>query len=151
MTSGTSDVIEREVHIAARPEVVFSFFTDPAKMVRWKGLNAMLDPRPGGTYLVTVTEQYIARGEYVEVTPYSRIVFTWGWENSPLPPGSTTVEVAFIPEGEGTIVRLRHTGLAGEAVLEHDNGWQHYLSRLVIAAEGRDAGTDAHAAGHSMT
>ena len=28
-------VVEREVRIAARPETVFEFFTDPEKMVLW--------------------------------------------------------------------------------------------------------------------
>ena len=34
------DVVEREVRIAARPEIVFGFFTDPATMIRWKGTDA---------------------------------------------------------------------------------------------------------------
>ncbi|MPZ50428.1 MAG: hypothetical protein GEU75_14200 [Dehalococcoidia bacterium] len=142
-----SDTIEREVRVAARPEVVFEFFTDPVKMMRWKGTGAMLDPRPGGIYRVVVTAHDIAKGEYVEIVPYSRIVFTWGWENSPIPPGSTTVEVSFVPDGEGTLIRLRHSGLASEAVMEHDRGWDHFLSRLVIAAAGGDPGPDPLAAG----
>jgi uncharacterized protein YndB with AHSA1/START domain len=145
-----SDVIEREVRIAARPEVVFAFFTDPAKPMRWKGIDVALDPRPGGTYRAAINAQAIVRGEYVEVTPYTRVVFTWGWENSPIPPGSTTVEVSFTPDGDGTLVRLRHTGLAGEAILEHTQGWDHYLPRLAAAAEGRDPGPDPHAQGQPM-
>ena len=41
---------ETQVRIEARPETVFAFFTDPAKMVQWKGVDALLDPRPGGLY-----------------------------------------------------------------------------------------------------
>lgn len=136
------DVVERIVRIAARPETVFAFFTDPAKMIQWKGVQAALDPRPGGVYHVTVTERDIAIGEYVEVTPYTRIVFTWGWQNSPIPPGSTTVEVDLTEDGDGTILRLRHHGLDGEAAHQHAEGWEHFLPRLVEAAEGRDPGTD---------
>jgi len=44
-------------------------------MVRWKGATAELDPRPGGIYWVTITDKNIARGEYVEVVPNSRVVF----------------------------------------------------------------------------
>ncbi len=39
-------VVQREIRVGARPETVFEFFTDPAKMVRWMGLTAALDPRP---------------------------------------------------------------------------------------------------------
>ena len=52
MTQQQSDVLERELHIAARPEIVFAFFTDPAKMIRWMGKQATLDPRPGGICLI---------------------------------------------------------------------------------------------------
>ena len=31
---GATDAVEREVRIAARPETVFPFFTDPEKMMR---------------------------------------------------------------------------------------------------------------------
>jgi uncharacterized protein YndB with AHSA1/START domain len=136
------DVVERTVHIAAKPETVFPFFTDPVKMIQWKGMDASLDARPGGIYRVNVTGRDIAVGEYVEITPYTRVVFTWGWENSPIAPGSTTVEVDLIPEGDGTLVRLRHRGLVGAAAGEHAAGWEHFLPRLVEIAEGRDPGPD---------
>ena len=144
MASRDSDVVEREIRIAARPDSVFSFFTDPAKMMRWKGLSAQLDPRPGGIYRVDVTGRNIARGQYVEVVPYRRVVFTWGWEEegSPVPPGSSTVEVTLIPDGDGTIVRLRHSGLPVQERGSHAHGWEHYLGRLTITAAGGDPGPD---------
>jgi uncharacterized protein YndB with AHSA1/START domain len=139
----TNDVV-REVRIAARPETIFPFFTDPEKMVLWKGVQATLDPRPGGIYRVDVTGRDIARGEYLEVVPYSRVVFTWGWEGAghPVPPGASTVEVSLIPDGDGTLVRLRHSGLTPEQGAQHVEGWEHYLARLVIAAAGGDPGKD---------
>ena len=143
-TSGQSGAIEREVRIDAHPETIFPFFTDPAKMVRWKGVLATLDPRPGGIYRVDVTGRDVARGEYVEVVPYSRVVFTWGWEEegNTLPPGSSTVEISLTPDGDGTIVRLRHLGLTVDQGNAHAEGWVHYLQRLVIVAEGREPGPD---------
>ena len=136
------DVYEKEVRIDALPETVFEFFTDPVKMIRWKGTDASLDPRPGGTYRVNVTGRETAIGKYVEIVPYSRIVFTWGWESGPITPGSTTVEVTLTPDGDGTILKLRHLGLMGEAVQSHAMGWDHFLPRLVIVAAGGDAGVD---------
>jgi len=140
---GQSDVV-REVRVAAKPETIFPFFTDPAKMVLWKGIQATLDPRPGGIYRVNVTGRDIARGEYVEIVPYSRVVFTWGWEGEgqPVPPGASTVEISLIPDGNGTLVRLRHSGLSQEVAAQHVEGWEHYLPRLAIAAAGGDAGPD---------
>jgi uncharacterized protein YndB with AHSA1/START domain len=140
--SADVDYVEKEVRIAARPEVVYEFFTDPVKMIRWKGVDAMLDPRPGGTYRVNVTGKEVALGEYVELVPHSRIVLTWGWEGSPIAPGSTRVEITLTPDGDGTLLRLRHSGLAGEAALQHAEGWDHFLPRLAMAAAGEDPGPD---------
>lgn len=139
---GPQDAVEREVRINARPEVVFAYFTDPVKMLEWKGTEAYLDPRPGGIFRVNVTGREIARGEFLEVIPYSRIVFTWGWEEGPITPGSTTVEVLLTPDGDGTLLRLRHLGLDPEGQLSHVMGWEHYLPRLALAASGQDTGVD---------
>ena len=139
-----TDAVEKEVRIAARPETIFPFFTDPEQMVRWKGTSATLHPTPGGTYRVSVTGHDVVKGKYVEVTPYSRVVFTWGWEGDgqAVPPGSSTVEITLQPDGDETIVRLRHYGLPAGERPQHLEGWVHYLDRLSQVAEGRDPGTD---------
>ena len=144
MESHEGEAVEKEVRIAAPPETVFSFLTDPSKMTRWTGRSAFLDPRPGGIYRVDINGRDIARGQYVEVVPYSWVVFTWGWEgeDSPVPPGSSTVEVTLIPDGPGTIVRLRHTELPPDQRDAHSSGWDHYMPRLRIAAGGGDPGPD---------
>ena len=133
--------IEREIRIAARPETVFAFFTDPDKMKRWKGMSATLDPQPGGIFRIDINGQDVARGQYLEVVPYNRLVVTWGWEGQEqLPPGSSTVEISLASEGDETILRLRHLGLPAEAGNEQAKGWDHYLPRLIMAAEGQDRG-----------
>ncbi len=143
-TQPDSDAVEKEVRIAARPETVFPFFIDPEKMTRWKGTEAELDPRPGGLYRVNVTGRDVAKGEYVEITPNTRVVFTWGWEGDEqsVPPGSSTVEITLTPDGDGTLVRLRHFGLAPEEREGHAKGWGNYLNRLGAVGEGRDPGPD---------
>ncbi len=144
MSSTQTVVVEREVRISASPETIFPFLTDPERIVRWKGTEAMLDPRPGGIYRVNVAGKHMARGEFVEIKPNSKVVFTWGWEgNDDVPPGSSTVEVSLIPDGDETTVRLRHTDLpTKESAAEHTMGWDHYMGRLVIAAPGGDPGED---------
>ena len=141
-----TSLVERELRVDAEPEVVFSFFTDPEKMVRWMGMGATLDPRPGGVFRVNMLEDHCFEGQYLEVTPYSRIRFSWGYgafpEPNPLPPGSSTVEVEFVPDGEATIVRLSHR-VPTELLDFHVMGWDHYLDRLRTAAPGGDPGPDA--------
>jgi uncharacterized protein YndB with AHSA1/START domain len=142
MLPADSDALEHEIRIAASCETVFAYFIDASKMTRWKGIHADLDARPGGVYRVDINGEDVARGEYLEVVPYSRVVFTWGWEASPRPPGSTTVEVTLTPDGDVTVVRLRHLGLPPAQKKIHQDGWEHYLPRLAAAAEGHYAGPD---------
>ncbi len=143
----TGFVFEREMRIEASPDTVFEFFTDPEKMKQWKGVDAELDPRPGGVYNVTVLPVAIARGEYVRVEPPHFVSFTWGWEgeDQPVPPGTSLVEVSLRADGDVSVLQLRHSRLPSEDSAEqHDHGWNHYLGRLVIAASGGDPGRDSN-------
>ena len=135
------DAIVREVRIDAPPEVVFGFFTDPEQYVRWKGVRADLNPQEGGRYEVDVGPG-VTRGEFVELSPPNRVVFTWGWEdNEAVPPGSSTVEVDLIPDGDGTLLRLLHRGLPTEEERQqHGGGWDVFLPRLATLAGGGDPG-----------
>jgi uncharacterized protein YndB with AHSA1/START domain len=84
-----------------------------------------------------------ARGQFIDVVPNERVVFSWGWTDMPgLPPGSTTVEIDLVPLETGTLIRLRHSGLAPEEAIMHEVGWRHYLTRLSDAASGHDPGPD---------
>ncbi len=136
-----------EISIAAPPDVVFSYFTDPLKLARWMGTRIELEPRPGGVYALSINASARARGTYLEVDPPSRVVFAFGWEGDPaIPPGSTTVEVTLTRDGDGTHVRLVHRGLpTPESREQHRHGWQHYLERLGVAASGGDPGPDPNA------
>jgi uncharacterized protein YndB with AHSA1/START domain len=146
-TPDATRTYEHEIAIEAPPEAVFAYFTDPAKMVRWIGGDAMLDPRPGGICRVSWRRELgeaAVVGEFLEVVPYSRVVFTWGWERDMfgVPPASTRVEVSLVPHGAGTIVRLVHFELPERAVEFHSAGWSHYLKRLSVAAAEGEPGPD---------
>ena len=137
-------VVEVERRIAAPREEVFAFLTDPDKYTKWMGVAAEFDPRPGGVYRVRMNRDRVALGEYVEVDPPSRVVFTWGWEGDvAVPPGSTTVEITLREDGDFTILRLRHSGFTThEAAASHREGWPMYVERLSVAATARDPGPD---------
>src|SRR5258708_6372542 len=111
----------REIMIDATPETIWPFLTQPDKHVEWEGTVADIDPRPGGVYRVLVAGQFQSAGEYVEVVPNEKVVYTFGWdqEGHPIPPGSTTIEITLHPEGGKTRVRLVHSGLPEGAIAHH--------------------------------
>jgi uncharacterized protein YndB with AHSA1/START domain len=136
--------LTREVVIAASPATIFPFLVDPEQHVRWMGTHAELDPRPGGAHRVLVQGRHPSVGEFIEVVPNERVVFTFGWDEPghAIPAGSTQIEITLIPEGDTTRVRFVHRGLPADAVSDHTSGWDHYLARLVAVVGGHDPGPD---------
>ena len=130
--AGAIEIIQR---IEAPPDIVFAYLTDSRRFVKWMGVGAQLDARPGGRYRIDVDGEHIASGEYQVVEPPRRLVISWGWEGHPtVPPGSTTVEITLTPEKGATVLRLRHLGLPDESERrQHTDGWQLYLSQLAKA------------------
>lgn len=138
-----TDPIVVEHRSTASPEAVFQHLIRSDRWVLWQGVAATLEPRPGGLFRMETPDGRTARGQFVDVVPNERVVFSWGWTDMPgLPPGSTTVEIDLVPLEPGTLIRLRHSGLAPEEALMHEVGWRHYLTRLSDAASGRDPGPD---------
>jgi uncharacterized protein YndB with AHSA1/START domain len=142
-----TDALEVSLHIAATPETVFPYFTDPARYVQWMGSTAHISATPGGLYRVHLRDGVETSGEFTEIDPPKRLVFTWGWADNPdVPPGSTRVEVTLEPEQGGTRLVLRHHGLpSAEQVEHHRQGWKLYLNRLALRARGTDPGPDPNA------
>ena len=147
-TTTETTSVEREIAIAASPETVWQFLVDPDKAIRWMGQTASFDARAGGEYRIGVIPGHTAAGEFVELDPPRRLVYTWGWEPgpdgpNPVPPGTSTIEIELVPAGEGTTLRFTHRDLpSAEAAQSHAHGWDHYLERLVVAARGDDPGPD---------
>lgn len=134
-------VVERSID--ASPAAVYAYLTESDKWARWQGVGATIHPQPGGVFALAMPNGTRARGEFVELVPDRRVVFTWGWIDHPVvPPGSTTVEIELTPEGTGTRLRLTHRGLPHDETALHALGWNRYLPRLAAVAEGKDPGPD---------
>jgi uncharacterized protein YndB with AHSA1/START domain len=147
--------IEITKDIAASPETVFRALTDPDELSRWWTSSADSDPRTGGAfdYRFQFEEQTEQRrdhsysGTYDEVVENERVAYPW---QSRL--GETKVEVTLRPSGEGTLLRLVHTGWGdgGEwpaAVEMHEQGWGFFLDNLKAYLE---RGEDRRAAAMGM-
>ena len=135
------DAVVHEVVLPVPAERAFEMFTDPRLLVRWIGISADLEPRPGGGFRFEITPGQFCEGQFVIVERPGRLVFTWGWTDPGfgLPPGSSRVEVTLTPEGANrTRLRLVHDGLPGDLGLLHDDGWSRFLDRLAAVVMGTD-------------
>jgi uncharacterized protein YndB with AHSA1/START domain len=136
MSDDTRDV-RLEIRIQASPEIVFALLTDPKHMRTWVAEVVEADSRPGGVFRISGPVGVSIEGTYLEVVANTKVVFTWGGVEG-LKPGQSTVEFLLEPDGEGTLVRLRHYGLPGPTVESHYHGWIYSgLPKLKDAAEGR--------------
>lgn len=139
MTEPETRTVEQTLRIKARPETVWRYWTDPERMCEWWGAAAVLDPTPGGACRIEMGGGPVMTGQFIELVPHERIVFSFGWEPTTgapdLPPGSTRVEVTLAGDGGDTILTLRHTGIPVGWAEEHKAGWGHFLPLLADAVE----------------
>lgn len=137
MTRTTSTPIVRiEQLIAAPPERVFAAWIDPDLLANWMSplghAEAEVEPWVGGRLRVTMIGGDVRiehRGEYREVVPDRRLVFTW---QSPYTgPEPSVVTVRLEPAEAGTLLTVIHERLPADAVESHRGGWRPMLDRLV--------------------
>ena len=140
MSEITDDTItlEQTVRIAASPETVWSFWTEPRRLAEWWGTAAEVEAEPGGLFRVTMESGPVIRGAFTELEPPHRLVFTFGWEHNapgePLAPGSTPVEVTLTPDGNATVLTLRHSQMQSTHTTDHEKGWSYFVGDRLLAA-----------------
>jgi uncharacterized protein YndB with AHSA1/START domain len=119
-------------------ERVFRAWTEPALLRQWWGPRgfttptAEIDLRTGGRYRVAMQppegETLYLHGTYREVTPPSRLVYTWQWEGDDT---ESVVTVEFVDQGGATEVVVTHERLPDqESLRNHTDGWGQCLDRL---------------------
>jgi uncharacterized protein YndB with AHSA1/START domain len=125
--------------IKARPSIVYEAFIRPDQIVRWWGpdagpvLIAEADVRVGGRYRVRFRmldgDENESVGEYLEVVPNERLVFTWRWVGGRDHVSRVTVELR--PMADGTELTFTHAQLPNEAAaISHREGWTGALDKL---------------------
>jgi uncharacterized protein YndB with AHSA1/START domain len=135
---------DKTIFIDAAPESVYRLLTDAESIMQWMAPAARSDPRPGGELTWTHQAGDRVLGQFIELEPGRRVVFSFGWDRPDVevPEASTVVEIDLKPREGGTVLRLIHRGLDGPMADAHDGGWTNYLARLAVLAAGRDPGPD---------
>ena len=145
MTDEHTLTIERSYQAPARR--VFDAFTSEEVMRRWwhpapdwETPEASVDLRVGGRVRVVMRDpdtdaRYGGGGEYVEIDPPNRLVFTWIWDDD-RDQVRQLIEIDF-QEHEGvTTVRFTHRNLWNEeAVRSHEEGWSAAFDNLARTVE----------------
>lgn len=127
--------------IRAKRERVFRAFTTPEDQQRWMApegadvVDGETDLRVGGRWGCLMRNrdtgaEYHAVGEYREIAPPERLVFTSRWLTDATPV-ETLVTVELHDEGDATRVVMIHEGFLSEEVRDgHNAGWASCLDKL---------------------
>jgi uncharacterized protein YndB with AHSA1/START domain len=126
-------------HIKALPAKVYSAWTDPEMLVRWVGPNGTKTARTdgelrvGGSFhtqlLMENGDEHNVSGVYREIVPNQKLIFTWAWRSTP--ERQSLVTVTFKPDGDGTLLTLKHEMFFDEAARDgHYGGWSEALDKL---------------------
>ena len=140
-----SDEIVSEIHIDAPAERVFQALVDPLQVVQWWGQAGIYrctkfesDLRVGGTWRTIGVDgnghQFEVIGEYLELDPPRLLSSTWvaTWTGD----AKTKVRWELEASGNGTLVRIRHSGFAAHPELTQAyRGWPRMLAWLQALLE----------------
>ncbi len=124
--------------LPATPQEVFDAWTNPDDMREWMCpgstslVSVQLEVRIGGRFRIVMhdeTGDIVHTGEYREIQPPERLVFTWrsqGTHNT-----DTLVTVELHPQGEETELVLTHELLPDTvAAGNHEHGWRSVVEKL---------------------
>ena len=140
MTTETLETSPKIIRTFEAPvEKVFQAWTDPAKMVKWMGpgtiycKDVQIALKVGGQYRIHMFSEedgdHIAIGEYQEIVPNQKLVFTWSWESGTVTGSLVTIE--FESQGESTQITLLHEDFpTKESAERHNQEWNGCLDKL---------------------
>jgi uncharacterized protein YndB with AHSA1/START domain len=144
MTTKASDKVSLEIKrfINAPRNRVYEAWTDPAQLKQWFGpenvetRDLIADARVGGKFRWDLTdpdgEKMTCQGEYRELQPGKKIVFTWHWDDDETWENHTSVVTVELSDRDGgTELRLTHEKLPSEESRDgHTRGWNSALNKL---------------------
>ncbi len=120
---------------------MFAACVEAEKLAEWWGpagftsRSVELDAREGGRYRITMQppegDVFHLCGEFREIRPPRRLVYTFVWEEPDPDDQETVVTLTFEPSGEGTRLVLDQSPFKTDDRYElHRMGWTETLERL---------------------
>ena len=127
--------------LPAPRERVFRMHADPDFLARWwgpKGFTAPsieVDLSVGGSYRIAMQppegDRFFLAGEFREVDPGSRLVYTFRWEPPDPDDREAIVVVSLRDHGDSTALTIDQQPFATDARRAlHEQGWNESLDRL---------------------
>lgn len=123
MSSNPKEHLQLTIHLPGKPETIYKAWIDSIAHRDFTGGNAVIEPRNGGNF--SAWDGYIT-GILLKLEPHHRIIQSWRTTDfHPLDP-SSTLEIIFDEEEDGTLVTLNHTDIPFGQSEMYEKGWNEY-------------------------
>jgi len=141
-------VLNLECTLDAPPEEVFRMLTESTELVKWWGPQnftipaAELSLSEGGRYRFRMAppdgEPFHLSGEFLEIDPPWRLVYTFLWEEPTPDDRETVVDLSLGSTGEATRLLLSQGPFLTDERLElHRSGWTESFEKLQAVLNSR--------------
>lgn len=94
-------------------------------MLAWHGKEVEVNPVPGGIYKVIFADGTTILGEYKEVSPYSRVIYSANYNGV-----DSLITIDFLPRDGGTLIKLQQEFDPEQDTSSFDQGWNYFLQIL---------------------
>jgi len=133
---------------------VYAAWTNPKQLTEWFGpenvrtRDLVAETRAGGKFRWDLTnpegEEMTVEGEYRDLQPGRKIVFTWQWQDDETWENrNSVVTVELSDAAGGTELRLLHEQLPSEESRDnHNEGWNSLLNKLDKFLNEKASGKD---------
>lgn len=120
--------------------LLWAIWTEPTFINQWFGSDEKgtvnmvnIDLSVGGKYKIAFRDSdgsnHTALGEFIEIIPFSKLLYTWEWESES---GHTSkVQVDFIQKQENTLLILTHSLLNPNSTHSYLEGWNGALEKII--------------------
>jgi len=129
-------------------EAVFQAWTVPEQLIQWWGPEGMhvpehrMDVRDGGSWRTVMRGSegdHIVAGDYREVSPPDRLVFTWAWETDGARGHETVITISLRDLGGRTELTLTQEDFeTKDARDNHRLGWTSSFACLETHLQAAD-------------
>jgi uncharacterized protein YndB with AHSA1/START domain len=134
-------VLELNCVLSAPRERIFRAFVEPGELANWWGPHGFttpeidLDLRVGGVYRFAMQppdgDLFHLTGEFLEIEPPSRLVYTFSWEEPDPDDRVTVASLSLDDVGDATKLSLSQGPFATDArVSLHRSGWTDSFDKL---------------------
>jgi uncharacterized protein YndB with AHSA1/START domain len=141
-------VLNLECTLPAHPEEIFRMLTESSELEKWWGPHGFVIPSAdvnlveGGRYRFRMAppdgEPFHLSGEFLEIDPPWRLVYTFRWEEPTPDDRETVVDLSLQTADDGTRLALSQGPFLTEERLElHRGGWTDSFEKLQSVLESR--------------